>query len=201
MDFPVQSGTMEARRCGGISGGIFLSIGGYFWQRCFCGVKMPLTDVEIRRAKTKDKSYRMSDGGSLYLWVTPSGGKLWRWAFTHEGKEKLMAFGKYPDVPLVLARERHAEARKLLAIGIDPMEQRKIAKTAEKAAAENSFRTIAGLWFEHWRAEKSAQHVDATRRRMDANIMPLLGTRPITEIEAPELVTMVKMIEAGVLLI
>ena len=75
------------------------------------------------------------------------------------------------------------------------MEQRKVAKTAEKAAAESSFRTIAGLWFEHWRAEKSAQQVDATRRRMDANILPLLGARPITEIEAPELVTMVKMIE------
>jgi len=156
---------------------------------------MPLTDVEIRRAKTKDKAYRMSDSGSLYLWVTPAGGKLWRWAYTHEGKEKLMAFGKYPDVPLAQARERHAEARRLLASGLDPMAQRKAAKTAERAAAENSFETIARLWFEHWRAEKSAQHVDATRRRMDANILPLLGARPITEIEAPELVTMVKMIE------
>jgi integrase len=137
----------------------------------------------------------MSDGGSLFLWVTPAGGKLWRWAYTHEGKEKLMTFGKYPDVPLALARERQAEARKLLAIGLDPMAQRKAAKTAEKAAAENSFRTIAGLWLEHWRAEKSAQHVDATWRRMDANILPLLGARPITEIEAPELVTIVKTIE------
>ena len=156
---------------------------------------MPLTDVEIRRAKAKEKAYRMSDGGSLYLWVTPAGGKLWRWAYTHEGKEKLMAFGKYPDVPLALARERHAEARRLLAIGLDPMVQRKAAKNAEKIAAENSFETIAKLWFDHWRAENSAQHVDATRRRMDANILPLLGARPITEIEAPELVTMVKMIE------
>ena len=156
---------------------------------------MPLTDVEIRRAKAKEKAYRMSDGGSLYLWVTPAGGKLWRWAYTHDGKEKLMAFGKYPDVPLALARERHAEARRLLAIGLDPMVQRKAAKNAEKIAAENSFETIAKLWFDHWRAEKSAQHVDATRRRMDANILPLLGARPITEIEAPELVTMVKMIE------
>lgn len=157
---------------------------------------MPLTDTEIRKAKAKDKAYRMSDSGSLYLWVTPEGGKLWRWAYTHEGKEKLMAFGKYPDVPLALARERHAEARKLLATGLDPMAQRKAAKTAEKAAAENSFRIIAGLWFDHWRAEKSAQHVDATRRRMDANILPLLGARPIGEIEAPELVAMVKTIEA-----
>ena len=106
-----------------------------------------------------------------------------------------MALGQYPDLPLAIARERHAEARKLLADGLDPMAQRKAAKTAEKAAADNSFRTIAGLWFEHWRAEKSAQHVDATRRRMDANIFPLLGARAITEIEAPELVTMAKMIE------
>jgi hypothetical protein len=96
-----------------------------------------------------------------------------------------MAFGKYPEVPLALARERHAEARKLLAIGLDPMAKRKAAKTAEKAAAENSFRTIARLWFYHWRTEKSARHVDATRRRMDANIFPLLGARPITETEAP----------------
>jgi len=106
-----------------------------------------------------------------------------------------MAFGKYPDVPLALARERHAEARRLLASGLDPMAQRKAAKNVEKIAAENSFETIAKLWFDHWRAEKSAQHVDATRRRMDANILPLLGARPITEIEAPELVAMVKMIE------
>jgi hypothetical protein len=66
---------MEAKRCGGISGGIFLPIGGTF-ATMFSEVKMPLTDVEIRRAKAKEKAYRMSDGGSLYLWVTPAGGKL-----------------------------------------------------------------------------------------------------------------------------
>jgi len=157
---------------------------------------MPLTDTEVRKARPTEKPYRLSDGGSLYLWVTPAGGKLWRWAYKHEGKEKLMSFGKYPDVSLALARDRHADARKLLALGLDPMAQRKAAKTASKTAAENSFQTIAGLWFEHWRAEKSRQHVDATRRRMDANILPLLGARPIEEIEAPELVAMVKAIEA-----
>ncbi len=157
---------------------------------------MALTDTEVRKARPADKPYRLSDAGSLYLWVTPAGGKLWRWAYKHEGKEKLMSFGKYPDVPLALARERHAEARKLLASGLDPMEQRKAAKTAEKVAAENSFRSMAGLWFDHWKAEKSAQHVDATRRRMEANIFPQLGARPISDIEAPELVAMVKAIEA-----
>jgi integrase len=156
---------------------------------------MSLTDTEIRKSKPGTKAYRLADTKGLFLFVTPTGGKLWRYKYRHGGLQKLMAIGKYPDVPLALARERHAEARRQLAIGIDPMEQRKAAKTAEKATAENSFRTIAGLWFEHWRAEKSAQHVDATRRRMDANILPLLGARPITEIEAPELVTMVKTIE------
>lgn len=157
---------------------------------------MALTDTEIRRAKRREKAYTLPDGGGLHLVITPAGGRLWRWKYRHQGKEKLMSFGKYPDVPLALARERHAEARKLLAIGLDPMAQRKAAKTAEKVAAENSFQTIAGRWFEHWRAHKSAQHVDATRRRMEANILPLLGTRPIDEIEAPELMVMVKAIEA-----
>lgn len=156
---------------------------------------MSLTDAEIRKAKPEAKAYRLPDTKGLFLSVTPTGGKLWRYKYRHDGLQKLMALGKYPDVPLALARDRHAEARKLLAIGLDPMAERKAAKTAEKAAAENSFRTIAGLWFEHWRAEKSTQHVDVTRRRMDANILPLLGARPITEIEAPELVTVVKMIE------
>ena len=86
----------------------------------------------------------MSDGGSLYLWVTPAGGKLWRWAYTHEGKEKLMAFGKYPDVPLALARERHAEARRLLAIGIDPMVQRKAGKERRKGRGREFLRDDRG---------------------------------------------------------
>jgi integrase len=77
----------------------------------------------------------------------------------------------------------------------DPMAERKAAKTAEKSAAENSFRSIAVLWFDHWQVDKSRQHVDATRRRMEANIFPLLGARPIGAVEAPELVVMVKAIE------
>jgi len=106
---------------------------------------MPLTDTEVRKARPSEKPYRLSDAGSLYLWVTPAGGKLWRWAYKHEGKEKLMSFGQYPDVPLALARERHTEARRLLAVGIDPMVQRKAEKTAAKGASGNSFQTIAGF--------------------------------------------------------
>jgi integrase len=156
---------------------------------------MALTDTEIRRAKRKEKAYRMSDSGGMYLWVTPAGGKLWRWAYAYGGKEKLMSFGKYPDVSLAMARERHGEARKLLATGIDPMAQRKAEKTAEQVAKENSFASIAAQWLEHWQHGKSTRHVDSTRRRLAANILPSLGTRPIAEIEAPDLVAMVKAIE------
>jgi integrase len=152
--------------------------------------------MKIRRSKAGERPYRLSDGRGLSLLVTTAGGKSWRWKYRYEGVEKLMVLGSYPDVPLALARERHAEARRLLATGVDPMAQRKAAKTAEKLASESSFRSIAGLWFDHWKAQKSAQHVDATRRRMEANIFPLLGARPITEIEAPQLVAVVKAIEA-----
>lgn len=152
---------------------------------------MTLTDTVIRKAKARTAVYRMSDGGGLYLLVTPPGGKLWRWKYRFEGREKLMTFGSYPDVPLSLARERHAEARKLLATGTDPMAERK----AEKAAAEDSFQSVARVWLEHWQDGKSPRHAAYVKRRMEADILPCLGARPIAVIEAPELVAMTKAIE------
>jgi integrase len=152
---------------------------------------MRLTDIKIKRIKPSAKPYKVSDGGGLFLWVTPSGGKIWRWTYRYEGRAKLMTFGGYPDVSLSLARERHTAARKLLASGMDPMAERK----AEKAASENSFQSVADLWLAHWRDGKSPRHVDYVTRRMDADILPRLGARPIAAIEAPELVGMTKAIE------
>ncbi len=154
-----------------------------------------LTDTEIKRAKTTERAYSMGDGGGLYLWVKPTGGKLWRWSYRFEGKEKLMSFGKYPDVSLALARDRHAEARKLLASGIDPMAQRKIEKKVQKVSSENSFQSVYARWLEYWQEGKSPRHVDSVRRRMAADILPCLGARPIAKIEAPELVAMANAIQ------
>ena len=156
---------------------------------------MELTDTEIKKAKAKEKAYSMGDGGGLYLWVKPTGGKLWRWSYRFDGKEKLMSLGKYPDVSLAQARERHSEARKLFATGVDPMAQRKAEKTAEKAAIENSFQSVAAQWLQHWQDGKSPRHVEYIKRRMDADILPRLGPRPIAEIEAPELVAMANAIQ------
>jgi integrase len=152
---------------------------------------MRLTDIQIKRIKPSAKPYKVSDGSGLFLWVTPSGGKIWRWTYRYEGRAKLMTFGGYPDVSLSLARERHAAARKLLATGTDPMAERK----ADKAAAENSFQSVASLWLTHWQDGKSPRHVDYVKRRMDADILPCLGARPVAAIEAPELVAMTKAIE------
>ncbi len=88
-----------------------------------------------------------------------------------------MSLGKYPDVSLALARERHGEARKLLASGINPMAQRKAAKTAQWVASKDSFRIVAVPWREHWQDGKSPRHVDSVKRRMEADILPCLGVR------------------------
>src|SRR5271157_4401165 len=175
--------------------GVFLGVlsrppGGIFKNPVWGG-SMALSDTVIRKARAKHTVYRLTDGGGLYLQITPAGGKLWRWKYRFDGREKLMSFGSYPDVPLSLARERHTEARKVLASGVDPMAERK----AEKAATENSFQSVARLWLAHWQDGKSPRHVDYVKRRMDADIFPCLGARPIALIEAPELVAMTKIIE------
>ncbi len=155
-----------------------------------------LKDVQVKQAKPRDTPYKLSDSGNLFLWITPAGGKIWRWAYRFDGKAKLMTLGKYPDVPLALARDRQGEARKLLATGVDPMAKRKAVKIAERVANENSFASVTAQWLVHWQEGKSPRHVDSTRRRLVANILPVLGARPMAEIEAPELVTMVRLIDS-----
>ena len=104
-------------------GGMRLSKGGYFSQRDVWG-GYGADRYGNPQTRTKEKAFRMSDGGGLYLWATAAGGKLWRWAYEFVGKEKLMSFGRYPEVSVFQARERHFEARELLATGTDPMAQR-----------------------------------------------------------------------------
>ena len=105
-----------------------------------------LTDTEIRKAKARDTPYHLTDGLGLFVLVTPAGGKLWRWKYRFKGGGKQMSYGRYPELSLAAARERHASARKLLAEGVDPS----TARRTEKQASGRSFRVIADLWLEHW---------------------------------------------------
>jgi len=157
---------------------------------------MALTDTEIRRSKPAERPYKLSDGGGLHLLITQAGGKLWRWKYRFDGAEKLMALGRYPEVALADARERRDAARKRLANGIDPMAERMAEKTAVKEATEHTFEKIAELWLEHWRVNKSARHAATTRNRLKVNVYPVLGGRPIADVEPMELVQLAKGIES-----
>jgi hypothetical protein len=128
--------------------------------------------------------------------VTPPGGKLWRWKYRFGGKEKLMALGKYPEVSLADARDRRDAARKLLANGIDPMADRKAEKTAIVVATKPTFEKIAERWIKHWKGDKSTRHAATSKNRLKGNVYPVLGSRPIAEIEPTELVRLATGIEA-----
>ena len=157
---------------------------------------MPLTDTAVKKAKPGPKPVKLSDGKGMYLLVNPTGSKLWRWKYRVLGKEKVLSLGAYPDVSLAQARDGLAAARKLLAAGADPMAKRKADRVATRTAAENSFEAVARKWWAHWKPSRSEQHAAQVMRRFEANVFPYLGTRPVSEIQAPELVAMLKAIEA-----
>lgn len=157
---------------------------------------MPLTDTAVKKAKPGPKPVKLSDGKGMYLLVNPTGSKLWRWKYRVVGKEKVLSLGAYPDVSLAQAREGTDRARKMLAGGVDPMVKRKADKLATRTAAENSFETVARSWWTHWKPSRSEQHASQVMRRFETNVFPYIGSRPVSEIQAPELVAMLKAIEA-----
>jgi len=156
---------------------------------------MPLTNAQVQKVKPGAKAIKLRDEKGLYLLINANGVKLWRWKYRFDGKEKLMSFGAYPDVSIAEAREKCDLARKKLAGEVDPMAQRKSERQARKIAAENSFATVAGLWWENWKAARSERHADDVLRRLKVDVFPAIGGRPVSEIEAPELVRMAKKIE------
>ena len=159
------------------------------------GVNMALTDIAIKSTKPRESAFKLSDGRGLQLHITPQGSRLWRWAYRHEGKQKLMALGVYPDVSLAQARDKADLARKLLATGVDPMATRKSEKIARRLAVEDTFAAVAKKWWESWKAARSDSHTVYVWRRLEADVFPAIGKRPVAEIEAPELVAMMKAIE------
>lgn len=155
-----------------------------------------LTDIKVKSAKAKDKPYKLTDGQGLYLQVTPAGGKWWRFKYRFDGKEKLISFGTYPEVSLADARDKRTEARKQVAAGINPGEIRKAQKQAAVAVTENSFEVVAREWHEKFKQRWTKVHADTTIRRIEQNVFPWLGERPIGEIKAPELLAVLRRIES-----
>ncbi|MDO9451180.1 MAG: integrase arm-type DNA-binding domain-containing protein [Rugosibacter sp.] len=171
---------------------------------------MALTDTAIRNTKpgmkpdkdeegksilvAVDGPYKLFDERGLFLIVTPAGGKWWRLRYKFDNKEKLLSLGIYPDVSLVKARARRDEARKLLAEGIDPSTNRKVQKAAKVALSANSFEAIGREWFAKMKPEWADSHADKIMARLERDVFPWLGKRPIAEMTAVEVLTTLKRI-------
>lgn len=156
---------------------------------------MPLTNIRIKSAKPREKPYKLSDERGLYLEISPSGGKWWRFKFRFDKKEKRLSLGVYPDITLAVARERRDEARKLLANGVDPGEHRKAAKQTKAGSLENSFEVVAREWHTKQSNTWSKDYAEKVIRRFEIHVFPWLGSRPIADIRVPELLKVLQRIE------
>jgi integrase len=156
---------------------------------------MPLTDTAIRNTKPGAKPTKLFDERGLFMIVTPTGGKWWRFRYKFDNKEKLLSLGVYPDVGLKVARLRRDEARKLLADGIDPGENRKAQKAAKQVRAANSFEVVAREWYAKHSPNWAENHSNRIIRRFERDIFPWIGGRPIADVTAPELLAAMRRIE------
>jgi hypothetical protein len=156
---------------------------------------MPLTDVEIRAVKPLGRLVKLSDGGGLQLWVYPDSAKRWRLAYRSRGAQKALAIGVYPTIGLREAREAREDAKRLLANGQDPSLVKRLAKTAKASGAANTFETIAAeLLCKERREAKAERTIGKIQWLLDlANRS--LGSRPIAEITAPEVLVPLRAVE------
>ena len=156
---------------------------------------MPLTDTAVRNAKPTSKPVKMYDEAGLYLQVTPSGGKWWRFKYRYLGKEKLLSLGTYPDVTLKAAREKRDEARKHLANGNDPSAIKQSQKLEEKLKAANTLEAIGREWYAKQLDKWAPTTASKVKGMLEKNIYPYLGKTPITQITAKALLHAIQRIE------
>lgn len=155
-----------------------------------------LTDPKCKNAKAEGRAVRkLPDVGGLQLWVYPDGRKYWRLRYWIAGKEKSLSLGVYPDVSLEEARARRDAERKRLDSGLDPSAERRAQKLRARTAAENSFEAVAREWYQKQVHTWVPGHACDVLRRLETNAFPFIGRRPISELEAPELLAAMRQIE------
>ena len=154
-----------------------------------------LSDITIRNARPKEKAFKLYDERGLYLIIQPTGGKLWRFDYRFFGKRKTLALGAYPDVSLADARDGRDEARRHVASDIDPSEIRRATREAREGAANNSFEVVAREWISTHMADKAQSHTSRLLRRLVLYIFPWLGSKPISDITAPQLLESIRRIQ------
>jgi len=158
---------------------------------------MALTELEVRKTKPTDKQQKLTDGGGLYLLIHPNGGKYWQMAYRFGGKQKTLSLGVYPEISLADARERREQARKLLANDTDPGAIKRAQKTAKIEVTTNSFDTIARELHKIKSPMWTAGHAKQWLINMEKYALPVIGDRPITEIEPMEIVGIMRTVEAN----
>ena len=156
---------------------------------------IPLSDMKVQKAKSKDKPVTLFDGGGLFLMVTPTGGKLWRFKYRYDGKQKLLALGAYPEISLLDARQKREEARRQLAHDIDPGAVRKAQKQANIQETE-TFEVIAREWHNKFMYTWKESHSSRVLSRLERDVFPHLKLRPIAQIKAPELLGVLRRLES-----
>ncbi len=158
---------------------------------------MPLTNLQIEKAKPGPKVVKLSDGGGLQLWIMPTGSKLWHLAYRNsEGKQKKLAFGAFPLISLAEARQKRDEAKRLLANGIDPGQQKRLDKIAKALSDAATFEAVAEEYLAKKQREGMAESTLKRLRSQLRYVLPALGKRPIAEITTPEVLMPLKRIEA-----
>ena len=164
---------------------------------------MALTDIQVRSAKPRGKDYKLSDGEGLFLLIATTGGKRWRYKYRFGGKEKLLALGTYPDISLQEARHKLREARNQLANGYDPGAEKKVLKrhqAEQTAATENTFEAVAREWLGKFSGQWSTSHKRTTLDRLERDVFPWLGNKPVGEIRPPDILMILRRVESrGVL--
>lgn len=155
---------------------------------------MPLSDPAIKKAKLADKPYKLTDEKGLYLLVNAAG-KYWRLNYRFGGKRKTLALGVYPDVSLARAREKRDEARKKIADGIDPGELKKAIKNQRTENAANSFEAVCREWYAVAYANKAESTREKVMTRLEKDVLPQIGKKPISSITAPDVRAVIERIE------
>jgi integrase len=184
--------SLAAKKFDGINDGILSK---YRQRERVADTVMPLTDTRGRTAKPHDKPYKLSDGGGMYLLIKPDGGRYWRRDYRFVGKRRTLSLGIYPTVTLLVARTRREEARKLLAQDIDPSTAKKATKRANKLASTNTFSAVAREWLANQRHRLAPKYSSLIIARLEADIFPQIGSRPVAEIDAPELLEALRKVE------
>jgi integrase len=156
---------------------------------------MPLTAAQIKNSKGRSKQYKLADTGGLYLLITPSSGKYWRFDYRFAGKRKTLALGKYPEISLLKAREKLLSAHQSLTNGIDPAEQKKAVRQAQADIA-NSFEVVAREWYGKYLPTWAASHAKVIMARLKNDVFPWLGQQPIDQIKAPDVLRVLRKVES-----